>query len=153
MKLKIKFTSDLAREIYNKREKPFAWVYGDSGLDLSYVGDAPIVMPAGGISKFPTGIHAQIAGADSENYETQIRGRSGLKSKGILCTVGTIDFTYTGEYGVILYNASNADFTVNPGDRIGQLVAAPIIKPQIEFVTELDATNRGANGFGSTGIK
>lgn len=153
MKLKIKFTSELAREIYARREKPLAWVYGDSAMDLSYVGDAPISIPARGRYTFPTGIMTAIADVETDNYETQIRPRSGLNAKGIRVAFGTIDFTYRGEYGVILYNHTDTDFVVSPGDRIAQLVVAPIYKPEIEFVESLDETERGEKGFGASGIK
>jgi len=151
MKLKIKFTSDLARQIYEKREKPLAWNTGDSCMDMSYVGEAPIVLAPGVTKIFPTGLHIQITGTDSDNYGTMMRGRSGLNSKGILVVVGTIDFGYTGEYGVVLYNSTAEPFTVNPGDRTAQLAVERIFKPEIEFVDELDETNRGANAWGSSG--
>ncbi|MDR2686014.1 MAG: dUTP diphosphatase [Rickettsiales bacterium] len=152
MKLKIKFANELAKQIYARREKPLAWNYGDSGLDVSYCGDAPQTIPAGGIAKFGTGLCCQLSGAPDDNFEIQVRGRSGLKVRGQLVPMGTIDFTYTGESHIIIYNASKEDFIVHPGDRIAQFVIAPIIKPEIEFTDELQETARGAKGFGSSGI-
>jgi len=152
MKLKVKFLSDLAREIYTKREKPLAWNYGDSGIDLSYVGEMPIEIPAGKVMRVPTGIAFQISDTDSDNYEIQTRGRSGLRMKNISANVGTVDFNYTGECHAVLDNMNDQAFTIMPGDRVIQIVVVPIIKPEIEFVDKLDATNRGENGFGSSGI-
>jgi len=152
MKLKIKFTSDLARQIYEKREKPLAWKEGDSSMDLSYVGDAPITVMPGKFQKIGSGFSAQLADVNSASWETQIRPRSGLGSKGIHVALATMDFGYIGEYWILLYNFGEEPFVINPGDRIAQFVVTPIAKPVIEFVETLDETNRGAKGIGSSGI-
>lgn len=85
-------------------------------------------------------------------YEAQIRGKSGLASKGIYCSLGTVDNAYTGELKVVLTNISNPlPFVITHGMKIAQLVIQTVIIPDIEYVTEFDVTDRGSNGFGSTG--
>jgi len=89
-----------------------------------------------------------------EGYEVQVRPRSGLALKhGVTClnTPGTIDSDYRGEVKVILANLGDALFTIARGDRIAQLVPAPVLRAVLDEVAELDATERGARGFGSTG--
>jgi dUTP pyrophosphatase len=96
-----------------------------------------------------TGIFTQF----NENFEIQIRSRSGLALKNgiiVLNSPGTIDSDYTNEIGVILYNTSNEDFTISFGDRIAQAVFAPICKAKFVYVSELSETER-TGGFGSTG--
>ena len=88
-------------------------------------------------------------------FEAQVRPRSGLAAKKgitVLNSPGTIDADYRGEIGVILVNLSNAVFTVNDGERIGQLIIAKHARANWEEVTVLSATERGAGGFGSTGV-
>lgn len=90
-----------------------------------------------------------------EGFEAQIRPRSGLAIYAgitILNTPGTIDSDYRGEIKVILHNTSEETFNILIGDRIAQMVICPIIKVELEEVEELDSTERGINGFGSTGI-
>lgn len=85
-------------------------------------------------------------------YEAQIRGKSGLASKGIYCSLGTVDNAYTGELKVVLTNIGNPlPFVITHGMKIAQLVIQTVIIPDIEYVTEFDVTDRGNNGFGSTG--
>jgi dUTP pyrophosphatase len=98
-----------------------------------------------------TGIFIEIP----DGYECQVRPRSGLAlKKGItvLNTPGTIDADYRGEVGVILINLSQEDVLIVDGERIAQLVFAPVAKAQLIEVKELSETNRGAGGFGSTGV-
>ena len=88
-------------------------------------------------------------------YEAQVRPRSGLALKSgvtVLNTPGTIDSGYRGEVGVILANFGEADFSVKPGDKIAQIVIAPVTQPEIVETSEVDETDRGAGGFGSTGV-
>lgn len=88
-------------------------------------------------------------------FEAQVRPRSGLALKSgvtVLNTPGTIDAGYRGEIGVILINLGDADFEVKVGDRIAQIVIAPVTQPTIVEATEIDETDRGAGGFGSTGV-
>ena len=100
----------------------------------------------------PTGISLSIP----ENFEIQIRPRSGLAAKSnitVLNTPGTIDADYRGEIKVILINLGNKTFTIEKGARIAQMVLCPIIKMNLKDVENLDDTSRGSGGFGSTGIK
>ncbi len=90
-----------------------------------------------------------------EGYEIQVRPRSGLAYKNgitVLNTPGTIDSDYRGEIKVILVNLSDDDFQINKGDRIAQIVAAPVQRANLNEVDSLDDTQRGSGGFGSTGI-
>ena len=99
----------------------------------------------------PTGLFFEIP----EGYEVQIRPRSGLAAKNgvtVLNTPGTIDSDYRGEINVILINLGDKPFTVNNGDRIAQMLVAPVIQAEFSVVTSLDETERGAGGFGSTGV-
>lgn len=87
-------------------------------------------------------------------FEAQVRPRSGLALKNgitVLNTPGTIDADYRGEIGVILVNLSSEEFTINPGDRIAQIVFAAVTQAKLEVTTVLSETNRGEGGFGSTG--
>lgn len=115
---------------------------GASGLDLRALGDHRLydrlVVPTGLSMAIPCG------------FEGQIRPRSGLAAKGIVAVLGTIDSDYRGEIGVILLNLSGRPFGITAGDRIAQLVIAPVARAEL-MVSELDATERGAGGFGSTG--
>ena len=100
----------------------------------------------------PTGVSCQLCETKNDLYEIQIRGRSGLNSKGLLTHLGTVDYNYTGELKVVVTNLTQENFTFNPGDRIAQIVVAQIAKPKIISTEELKNTDRGANGFGSTGL-
>jgi dUTP pyrophosphatase len=89
-----------------------------------------------------------------EDYEIQIRPRSGLAAKNnitVLNTPGTIDSDYRGEIKVIIYNHGDNDFVINNGDRIAQMVLSPVIRMELEEVKDLPKTIRGEGGFGSTG--
>ncbi|TNE76237.1 MAG: dUTP diphosphatase [Bacteroidetes bacterium] len=100
----------------------------------------------------PTGLFLEIP----HGYECQVRPRSGLALKSgitVLNSPGTIDADYRGEVGVILINLSNEEFCVKPGDRIAQLVFAQFVQAGWEETEELSESNRGAGGFGSTGVK
>ena len=120
------------------------------GADL-YADEDAIITP-NGYSLVKTGIAIEL----DENYEAQIRSRSGLASKHrvfVLNSPGTIDPDYRGEIIVILYNASPNLFKVNKGDRIAQLVIKKRYNVQFVEVEELSNTERGDKGFGSTGLK
>ena len=123
---------------------------GSSGLDLeANVLDSLVIEP-GERKVIPTGLHVHIP----RNYEIQIRPRSGLASKNgitVLNTPGTIDSDNRGEIKVILINLGNEKFFIKKGDRIAQMVIAPIIKVELEEVNELPDSTRGKSGFGSTG--
>lgn len=97
----------------------------------------------------PTGLYIALP----EGYEAQIRPRSGLSLKnGIVAILGTIDADYRGEVGVILVNLSNQPYCINPGDRIAQMVVSKVSQVKWDEVRELEETERGSGGFGSTGI-
>ena len=98
----------------------------------------------------PTGL----AVAFTEDYEVQIRPRSGLAAKNgitVLNTPGTIDSDYRGEIKIILFNHGNKEFTINNKDRVAQMILTPIVKMKLEEVNDLPDTLRGKDGFGSTG--
>ena len=87
-----------------------------------------------------------------EGYYAEIRPRSGLSSKGILVQIGTVDSDYRGEVGAIIGNFSGGPFRIKNGDRVAQIIIKPILEIKEELSEELSATERGANGFGSTGV-
>ena len=121
----------------------------DAGMDLRSVADLEI--PRGGRALVPTGLVILLPA----NYEAQVRPRSGLALKRgvtVLNSPGTIDSGYRGEIGVVLANFGDETFTIKKGDKIAQLVIAPVIQPQVEETDALDGTDRGAGGFGSTGV-
>tara|TARA_Y200000002_G_C22629761_1_gene641955 strand:+ start:65 stop:502 length:438 start_codon:yes stop_codon:yes gene_type:complete len=123
---------------------------GASGMDLTAFIDKPINIRSKTSSLIPTGLSV----AFIQNYEIQIRPRSGLAVKNnitVLNTPGTIDSDYRGEIKVIIYNHGNDDFIINNGDRIAQMVLSPVIKMELEEVNDLPETLRGEGGFGSTG--
>ena len=125
---------------------------GSAGMDLrAAVGEeAPVTLPPGGRALIPTGL----ALALPPGHEAQVRPRSGLALKfGVTClnSPGTIDADYRGEVGVILANLGSEPFVVRRGERIAQLVIAPVIQARLEEAADLDDTPRGVGGFGSTG--
>ncbi len=123
-----------------------------AGADLRAALDADMVLAPGARALVPTGF----AMALPAGYEAQIRPRSGLAYKhGITClnTPGTIDADYRGEVKVLLINHGQEPFTITRGERIAQMVIAPITQPNFVRVETLDDTARGEGGFGSTGIK
>ena len=125
---------------------------GSSGLDLAANTDKQIKILPGKSEIIPTGLAVAIP----KNFEIQIRPRSGLAAKSqisVLNTPGTIDADYRGELKVILINLSDKVFVVEKGLRIAQMVLCPVVKVTLKEVTELENTERGSGGFGSTGIK
>ena len=121
----------------------------DAGMDVRSVED--VTIPPGGRALVHTGLVMLLP----PMYEAQVRPRSGLALKSgitVLNTPGTIDSGYRGEVGVILVNLGDADFAVKKGDKIAQIVVAPVTQPQIVETTDVDETDRGAGGFGSTGV-
>lgn len=124
---------------------------GSAGMDLRALLDEPVTVPAGGRVMVPTGIAIQLPSSETVGL---VYARSGLAVKhGLTLSncVGVIDSDYTGEIRVGLVNLSDAAYTIQPDERIAQLVIAPVLLPEIEEVGELDQTGRGAGGFGSTG--
>ena len=123
---------------------------GASGMDLMAFVKEKIVIKPQTSALIPTGLSV----AFSEDYEIQIRPRSGLAAKNnisVLNSPGTIDSDYRGELKIIIFNHSNHDFIVNNNDRVAQMVLTPIAKMELEEANELPKTLRGEGGFGSTG--
>lgn len=123
---------------------------GSSGMDLYAAIDKPVTLKPLERTLVPTGIKIEIP----NEFEAQIRARSGLSVKHgitLINAVGTVDADYRGEVCVGLVNISNEEYTINPDDRIAQMVIARVEKADIEVVTELSESERGAGGFGSTG--
>jgi dUTP pyrophosphatase len=125
---------------------------GAAGLDLfaAVPPGATVTLPPGGWRLVPTGVALAIPA----DYEGQIRPRSGLATKAgvtVLNAPGTIDSDYRGEIGVILINHGETPFDIVRGARIAQIVFARVIRAALFEIADLDATERGINGFGSTG--
>jgi dUTP pyrophosphatase len=123
---------------------------GSAGMDLRAFLDADISIPPLGRVKIPTGIKIEIP----EGYEGQVRPRSGLaikKGLTVLNSPGTIDSDYRGDLDIILINLGSEDIIIKDGERIAQLVIAPVCKANIAEVNVLGETARGGGGFGSTG--
>ena len=123
-----------------------------AGLDLRANLDTSITLLPMERRLIPTGLRIALP----QGYEAQVRPRSGLALKHgitLLNTPGTIDADYRGELGVLLVNLSAQPFTIEPGERIAQMVIARYEQAEIELVEELDDTERGAGGFGHTGVK
>tara|TARA_B100000609_G_scaffold36200_1_gene26906 strand:+ start:821 stop:1258 length:438 start_codon:yes stop_codon:yes gene_type:complete len=123
---------------------------GASGMDLMAHIEKPINLKPGKSCLVPTGLSV----AFSEEYEIQIRPRSGLAAKNnisVLNTPGTIDSDYRGEIKIILFNHGSEDFIINNNDRVAQMILTPVIKMELEEKSELPKSIRGEGGFGSTG--
>ena len=142
-------------KIVNKSNNPLpAYAHaGDAGMDIRAFINKPITLNPGERALIGTGIFLQIP----RGFECQVRSRSGLAIKYGVCVLnspGCIDSCYTGEVGVILINLGQEDFVINSGDRIAQLIFSVVAEiTKFEVVDVLDETDRGALGFGSTGVK
>ena len=148
MELKIKA---LSPKIGTEIPLPKFATAGAACMDLCACIDAPVTLEAGARALIPTGIAIALPSAD---YVALVFARSGLGIKQGVCLsngVGVIDSDYRGEIGVGLVNLGQSDYTVQPGDRIAQLMVTPVVQPTVVQVSELDDTDRGAGGFGSTG--
>ena len=124
---------------------------GASGVDISANINEDLTLATNESTLVPTGIAVSIP----QGFEIQIRPRSGLAAKkgiSVLNTPGTIDADYRGEIKVILINHGNEPFIIRNGDRIAQMVVCPIVQAKFEQVDELNDTERGSGGFGSTGV-
>ena len=117
----------------------------DAGLDI-YARETQIV-PARESAIFDTGLHIQLP----PNTAGFLKSKSGLNVKHGITSEGVVDVGYTGSIKVKLYNHSGYDYTVHEGDKISQLVILPILTPELELVDSLEDTERGTNGFGSSG--
>jgi dUTP pyrophosphatase len=125
---------------------------GSAGMDLRARIDAPLTLKAMERALVPTGIFIELA----PGYEAQVRSRSGLSVRsGIACVngVGTVDSDYRGELKVPVINLSEGEYTINDGDRVAQMIVAEYERVEWEEADNLGETERGAGGFGHTGIK
>ena len=140
----------LIKKLFPEVKLPTYKTSGASGMDLMAFIKLPITIKPKTSCLIPTGISMAFA----EDYEIQIRPRSGLAAKNnisILNTPGTIDSDYRGEIKVIIYNHGNKDFVINNSDRIAQMILTPVVKMELEETDKLPQTMRGEGGFGSTG--
>ncbi|MCO7184182.1 dUTP diphosphatase [Tenacibaculum sp. XPcli2-G] len=135
----------------SKHQTPTYETEGSAGMDLRANIDAAIILKPLERAIIKTGLFIALP----VGYEAQVRPRSGLAAKKgitVLNSPGTVDADYRGEIGVILVNLSNEDFTINDGERIAQLVITKHERVNWQEVEVLNETERGAGGFGSTGI-
>ena len=140
----------LIKKLDSAVEIPNYKTTGASGMDLMAFIKEPIKLAPKSSCLVPTGLSV----AFSEEYEIQIRPRSGLAAKNnisVLNTPGTIDSDYRGEIKIILFNHGDGEFIINNKDRIAQMILVPISKMKLEEVKNLPETLRGKGGFGSTG--
>ena len=140
----------LIKKLDPKVEIPTYKTPGSSGLDLMAFLNEPIKLVPKCSCLVPTGLSV----AFPDNYEVQIRPRSGLAAKNnisVLNTPGTIDSDYRGEIKIILFNHGTKEFVIRNKDRVAQMILAPINKMDLEEVQNLPDTLRGKGGFGSTG--
>jgi len=145
-------TKILIKRLSKKVSLPKYETSGSSGMDLAANIDANINIDPGKTAIIPTGLALSIP----KGFEVQIRPRSGLAAKkkiSVLNTPGTIDADYRGEIKVILINLGQESFKVEKGFRIAQMVVCPVMQAQLKEVDDLNETERGKGGFGSTGTK
>ena len=144
-KINLKF-----KKLHENVNLPSYQTEGAAGMDLCAFLDEPITLKSLERRLIPTGLKMEIP----HGYEAQVRPRSGMSIKhGITLVncVGTIDEDYRGELCVPVINLSTEEFTIHNGDRIAQMIIAPVTRANLEVVSELSETNRGERGFGSTG--
>lgn len=137
-------------ENYNELGLPEYKTIQSAGMDLYAAIDESMVLKPGESSLIPSGLHIALP----EGYEAQIRPRSGLALKhgiSIVNTPGTIDADYRGPVGIILINHGKEEFKIERGERIAQMVINKVAQAEWDLVPELDDTERGEGGFGSTG--
>ena len=140
----------LIKKLDQSVELPVYKTTGASGMDLMAFIKQPIKLAPSSSCLVPTGLSL----AFSQDYEIQIRPRSGLATKHditVLNTPGTIDSDYRGEIKIILFNHGSKEFKINNKDRIAQMILAPVLKIDLEETDNLPDTVRGKDGFGSTG--
>ena len=143
-------TKVLIKKLGSSVELPVYKTNGASGMDLMAFIKKSIRLAPKNSYLVPTGLSV----AFSEEYEIQIRPRSGLAAKNnisVLNTPGTIDSDYRGEIKIILFNHGNSEFIINNKDRIAQMILMPVQKMNLEVVEDLPDSLRGKGGFGSTG--
>ena len=145
---------EIVKVICKAEDKEFLPVYSSAeaaGADLRACIQEDIVIKPGQRYLVPTGLSIQLP----VGYEAQIRPRSGLAIKhgiSLVNTPGTIDSDYRGEVKIIMINHGSEDFVIHRGDRIAQMVIAPVTHGMFVMSDSLDATDRGVGGFGSTGV-
>ena len=140
----------LIKKLSPEVQLPSYKTLGSSGMDLMAFISSSITIKPRTSRLISTGLSM----AFSQDYEIQIRPRSGLAIKNnisVLNTPGTIDSDYRGEIKIILYNHGHEDFVINNNDRIAQMILTPVLKMEFQEVDELPNTTRGIDGFGSTG--
>ena len=140
----------LIKKLNSEVQLPAYKTSGSSGMDLMAYIDRSIELAPNSSCLVPTGISIAFA----EDYEIQIRPRSGLAVKNgvtVLNTPGTIDSDYRGEIKIILFNHGNEKFIIKNKDRVAQMILTPVIKMELEETDDLPDTLRGEGGFGSTG--
>jgi dUTP pyrophosphatase len=141
------------KKLKENAKVPQRGTQGSAGLDLCACIDEPITLNCGDTALIPTGIAIALPSAD---YGAFVFPRSGIAVKhgiGLLNSVGVIDSDYRGEIMVGVINQKRESYTIEPGERIAQMVIMPVSMMPVEEVSELDETDRGAGGFGSTGKK
>ena len=140
----------LIKKLSPEVELPTYKTAGASGMDLMAFIEKPLKIAPNSSCLVPTGLSV----AFSDNYEIQIRPRSGLAAKKnitVLNTPGTIDSDYRGEIKIILFNHGKEEFLINNRDRVAQMILTPVVKMEFEETSNLPDTLRGEGGFGSTG--
>tara|TARA_B100000900_G_scaffold118166_1_gene99613 strand:+ start:168 stop:605 length:438 start_codon:yes stop_codon:yes gene_type:complete len=140
----------LIKKLNSSVQLPSYKTNGASGMDLMAYLEKPINLEPGKSCLVPTGLSI----AFPQEYEIQIRPRSGLAAKNnisVLNTPGTIDSDYRGELKIILFNHGKKNFIINNNDRVAQMVLTPVIKMELKETNELPESTRGKGGFGSTG--
>lgn len=141
------------KKLKENAKVPSRGTQGSAGFDLCACIDEPITLNGGDTALIPTGIAIALPSAD---YGAFVFPRSGIAVKhgiGLLNSVGVIDSDYRGEIMVGVINQKRESYTIEPGERIAQMVIMPVSMMPVEEVEELDETDRGAGGFGSTGKK
>ena len=141
------------KKVKENAKFPHRATSGRAGLDLCACIDEPVTLEGGDTAVIPTGIAIALPSAD---YGAFVFPRSGIAVKhgiGLLNSVGVIDSDYRGEIMVGVINQVKEAYTIQPGERIAQMVIMPVSMMPVEEVAELDDTDRGAGGFGSTGKK
>ena len=143
-------TKVLIKKLNSNVELPTYKTSGASGMDLMAFIEKPIKLAPNNSCLVPTGLSV----AFPDNYEVQIRPRSGLAAKNnitVLNTPGTIDSDYRGEIKIILFNHGKEFFLINNKDRVAQMILTPVVKMELEETNDLPDSLRGVEGFGSTG--
>ena len=145
-------TKILIKKLSKEVSLPKYETVGSSGMDLAAYINSDIKIDPGKTAIIPTGLTLSIP----QGFEVQIRPRSGLAAKkkiSVLNTPGTVDADYRGEIKVILINLGHETFIVEKGLRIAQMVVCPVVQAKLQEVDDLNETERGTGGFGSTGTK